>query len=421
MSAIETVFARIDGAEARALELETLLTAIPAIAPESGGTGEMLKAEALEAWLRARGVTEIERHHSPDARVPGGLRPNLVATIRGAGGEGAATPGSGAAGPRLWIMSHLDVVPEGDRSMWKSDPYKVEYREGRVYGRGVEDNQQGLVSSVLAALAFLEAGIAPALTMKLLFVADEEVGSVHGIQWLLGNRKLFAPGDLVVVPDGGCATGTDIEVAEKNIAWLKVTTKGRQTHAAMPDKGANAFLAASDLAVRINGLEATRFPAREALFDPDRSTINPTKKEANVPNVNTIPGDDVFYVDMRILPRYAIDEALGAIAELCRAVEAKYGVTVAVEVLQKVESRATSPDAPVVKALSAAIREVYAVEPRPIGIGGGTVSAHLRNEGIDAVVWARMEETAHQPNESALMSNILGDAKVFAAMALGLQ
>ena len=41
---------------------------------------------------------------------------------------------------------------------------------------------------------------------------------------------------------------------------------------------------------------------------PTARTLSPTKKEANVPNVNTIPGDDVFYVDMRILPCYPVDD-----------------------------------------------------------------------------------------------------------------
>ena len=61
------------------------------------------KAEALEKWLRARGVTAIERHDAPDPRAEGGVRPNIVATIPGADDS-----------KRLWIMAHLDVVPEGE-------------------------------------------------------------------------------------------------------------------------------------------------------------------------------------------------------------------------------------------------------------------------------------------------------------------
>jgi succinyl-diaminopimelate desuccinylase len=405
------VWKRLEDSVAGIVELESLLTSIPAIAPESGGQGEAKKAEALISWLAAKGIARIDRYDSPDPRVPGDSRPNLVATIPGTIPESEDTS-------RLWIMSHLDVVPEGDRSMWKTDPYKVHYANGRVYGRGVEDNQQGLVGSVFAALALLADGGGQAHTIKLLFVSDEEVGSRHGIQHLLKVAGLFRQGDLIVVPDGGCADGSEIEVAEKNLCWLRILTKGKQTHAAMPDLGANAFLAACDLALRLHAMETEVFTDRDPLFEPDRSTVNPTKKEANVPNINTIPGDDAFCVDMRILPQYALDRVLAEVAARMREVEAKYGVSMRYEIAQRNESRATKPDAPVVKALSAAIEEVYGVKARPIGIGGGTVGAYLRNAGFDCVVWARMEETAHQPNESAKIADIVGDAKVFASLML---
>lgn len=403
----DKVFSFIENAVDGIVGLETLLTSVPAIAPESGGQGEVEKAAALEKWLKAAGIVDIVRMDAPDSRVASGIRPNLVATIPGRNDDS-----------RLWIMTHLDVVPDGERSLWKSDPWKVVVEAGTLIGRGVEDNQQGLVSSVFAALAFLKQGFVPERTIKLLFVADEEVGSKFGIQYLLENYSLFRKEDLIIVPDGGNAEGTDIEVAEKNICWLRVKTIGQQTHAAMPDKGVNAFLAASDLAVRIHNLEKTVFTARNSLFEPDRTTINPTKKEANVPNVNTIPGDDVFCVDMRILPEYPVAFALEEVKKVASAVEAEHNVKIIFEVLQSNESRATPVDAPVVKALARAVSEVYGVAARAIGIGGGTVGAYLRKAGFECVVWSRMNDTAHQPNESADIANIIGDAKVFAALAL---
>jgi succinyl-diaminopimelate desuccinylase len=397
----------LDGSADAMVELESMLSSIPAIAPESGGQGEMKKAEFLIGWLGSKGIHEIERFDAPDPRVPGGKRPNLVATI----------PGSSDSG-RIWIMSHLDVVPEGDRSIWKTDPFKVLYKDGRVYGRGVEDNQQGLVSSVFAALAIGAAGDVPAHTVKLLFVADEEVGSTYGIQYLLKTQKLFRKDDVIVIPDGGNARGTEIEVAEKNLCWLKVITKGKQCHGSTPDEGANAFLAACELALRVHELEKTVFTARDPLFQPDRTTLSPTKKDANVPNINTIPGEDIFYFDMRILPQYPVDQVLAELVKVMRAVEAAYGVTMSYEIAQRNESKATPPDAPIVKALATAVKEVYGVDAKPIGIGGGTVGAYLRNAGFDCVVWSRLEETAHQPNENASLENIIGDAKVFASLML---
>jgi len=404
----DRIFASIENSTEGIIELETLLSSIPALAPESGGQGELEKAAALEKWLKANGINDIVGMDAHDDRVASGIRPNLVATIPGKDDKA-----------RLWIMTHLDVVPEGERSLWRSDPWKVTVKEGVLTGRGVEDNQQGLVSSVFAALAFVRNGIMPQRTIKLLFVADEEVGSKYGIQHLIANHSLFNREDLIIIPDGGNAEGSEIEVAEKNICWLKVRTKGVQTHAAMPDKGVNAFIAASDLVLRIHRLEKGFFTARDSLFEPDRTTINPTKKEANVPNVNTIPGDDVFCVDMRILPQYPVALALGEVRKLADAVESEYGVGISFEVLQSNESKATPADAPVVGYLRRAVKEVYGVEARPVGIGGGTVGAYLRKAGFDCVVWARMNETAHQPNESADIANIIGDAKVFASLALG--
>ncbi len=236
MSNKQTILAALDRSGDAIIELEKLLVAIPAIAPESGGKGELRKAEALEKWLRAKGITAIERHDAPDPRAEGGVRPNIVATIAGADDS-----------QRLWIMAHLDVVPEGERSLWDTDPFQVTIKDGKIYGRGVEDNHQGLVAGAVAAATLAASGVKPAHTVKLLFVADEEFGSVYGIQWLLENRKLFRKDDLIVIPDGGKPDGSEIEVAEKNICWLKVETKGKQCHASTPDVGANAFLANCEL------------------------------------------------------------------------------------------------------------------------------------------------------------------------------
>jgi succinyl-diaminopimelate desuccinylase len=119
-----------------------------------------------------------------------------------------------------------------------------------------------------------------------------------------------------------------------------------------------------------------------------------------------------------MLPCYSVDMALAEVSKVMRAVEAEHGVKISMDTAQRNESKATDPDAPVVRRLAAAVKEVYGVDARPVGIGGGTVGAYLRNEGLDCVVWARLDETAHQPNEYAKLENIIGDAKVFASLML---
>ena len=99
----------LNNSRAKIVELETLLTSIPAIAPEGGGDGESKKCDALEAWLKENGFLNIERFEAPDSRVSSGKRPSLVVTI----------PGKDAS-KSIWVMAHIDVVPTGDLSLWKT-------------------------------------------------------------------------------------------------------------------------------------------------------------------------------------------------------------------------------------------------------------------------------------------------------------
>jgi succinyl-diaminopimelate desuccinylase len=412
----EKIFSWIDNAADLAVELEAELTKRPAMSPDSGGEGEWDKCEFLEAWLRSHGITRLERYDSPDDRAKGKVRPNLIATL---GGTATVPSSSPVPDPGcLWIISHMDVVPPGEISLWKTDPWTgVEMTDGplgrRVVGRGVEDNQQGLVSSVVAALAFVKLGLQPRRTVKLLFSADEETGSIFGVDWMLKNcPDLFQKGDIALIPDSGDRKGESIEIAEKHILWVRFVTRGAQSHGSRPDHGKNALLAGANLILQLHHRLSEKFSDHDELFDPDYSTFQPTKKEANVPNINTIPGEDVFCMDMRILPRYPIKTVLAEIDRIIGEVAAEHKVTIDYSIAQANESPATSPDSPLVKSLSAAISEVYGVKPRPVGIGGGTEAAFLRRKGIDCAVWTKTDESLHQPNEYVLLENILGDAKV---------
>jgi succinyl-diaminopimelate desuccinylase len=395
----------IDAKRDLAIALQRDLTALPALAPQNDGTGEKDKAHKLAEWLAKLALPEPQGLPAPDPRVPGAKRPNLVVTIPGRRNDRT-----------FWIMSHLDIVPPGERRLWTSDPYRLVVDGDRLIGRGVEDNQQGLVASVIAAVTLRELGLEPALTVRLLFVADEETGSAYGLQHVLAAApRLFTPVDVALVPDHGAEDGSEIEIAEKSILWLKFTTKGRQCHASTPQKGVNAFAAGSLLVVRLGDL-VRRYPGSDPLFDPPVSTFTPTKKEANVPNVNTLPGEDVFYLDSRILPTIALDDVMATIRQLADGVERECGVTVEIETVQRASSPSTPADVPFVRTLARAVREVYGVKARTVGIGGGTVGAFLRHKGIATVVWSRLDGTAHQPDESCQLSNLLGDSLVMASL-----
>ena len=231
------------------------------------------------------------------------------------------------------------------------------------------------------------------------------------------HQELFRKEDLLLIPDGGDSKGETIEVAEKNILWLRLHTVGKQSHGSMPDSGRNACLAASDLALRLNALESI-FDKRDSMFSPDRSTFQPTKREANVETVNIIPGDDVLYMDCRILPCYSLDQVRAEVKKCVAEVEPKHGVKIEVTELQAEQSPATPTDAPVVTRLAAAIKQAHGITARTVGIGGGTVGAALRNKGYNCAIWSTLDEVCHQPNEYCWIKNIAADAETLAALFL---
>ena len=344
----------------------------------------------------------------PDPKAAGGERPNLVVRF------------PGKTKRRLWIVAHMDVVPEGERALWHTAPFKAEVKDGRVYGRGTSDNGQELVASLYALCALKELGITPEYEVCLAFVADEELGSEYGIVHLL-KKGLFAEDDLVIVPDMGTEKADFVEIAEKSICWMEFTVEGKQVNGSTPHLGVNACRAANAFATALDEALHAAFPERDGLFDPPESTFEPTRRRANVANVNTVPGLEVFSFDCRVLPSVPLDDVLKVVDAETKKAEEKYKVKITRKFPQIEQAAApTAEDAPVVKTLLAALAEVYpGMKPKVGGVGGGTCGAFFRRAGIPAVVWCQEIDCAHMPNEHIEIKHMLNEAKVFALMMMG--
>ncbi len=397
---IEAALDRIDKMRDHMASTLTELCRIPAVGPTNGGEGEAKKAAFVQGLLKDLGL-KVERFDAPDQRVPGGKRPNLVIRV--------------GKGPRLWFLTHLDVVPPGERKGWRCDPFDPKIFDGRLYGRGTEDNGQALVSVLSAYEALLKSKTKPGRALGFAIVSDEETGSALGVKHLIA-QNLFAPKDAFIVPDWGMASGAEVEVAEKSVLWLKVTVTGKQGHASTPNEAVNAHRAGAFLTTAIDANLPRRFRATDPLFRPWNSTFEPTKHEPNVPNVNTIPGEDVFYFDCRVLPVYKTQEVVEAVQELANQTVQTFGVQVAVEVVNQESSPPTATDAPIVRELLEVLRKVRNLRAKPVGIGGGTVAGPLRKKDFPCAVWSTTDETGHTVNEYARIDNLVEDAKVFAAL-----
>lgn len=408
MSVAQKLMRQVESYRDEMIAAQRALTAIPALGPANGGQGEHDKARLVEGWLRELGL-EIQRVDAPDERVASGLRPNLVAVAKG--GEG----------PAAWALSHLDVVPPGDLETWSGDPYTLRVEGDKIFGRGVMDNQAGMVSSIFGLKAALELGAPLPGPVGLILVSDEETGSSFGLEHVVNQRgDLFSPRDLIVVPDAGEPDASLIEVAEKSILWLKVEVFGKQVHGASPERGVNALFASARMMAAVREVR-DQFPAVNELFVPPGTTCEPTRKDAGVQNINTVPGYDVFYIDARVLPGIELGQVQAAFGRRFADIAAQEGATVKLTPMQKLQApEPTAPDAPVVKALQEAIFRVRGIKAKPGGIGGGTVAAFFREKGLPVAVWAAYPETAHMPDEWCLIPDMIQDAQVFALLFTGI-
>ena len=400
---LSTVLEFLANSRDELLRLQTDLVAIPALGPTNAGQGEKAKVEYLAEYAGRFAGVRTEMIKAPDDRVECGYRPSLI--IR--------RPGKS---PRtLWLIAHTDVVPTGDLALWESDPFVLRQEGDLIYGRGVEDNHQGMVSALLLLRALETAGARTDLSLGILLAADEETGNTYGIEYIMTHHpQVFAPNDLIVIPDFGTPEGDAIEVAEKSVLWLRFTVRGKQCHASTPEAGINSLVGASALILALDRLH-TVFDACDPLFDPPVSTFAPTKMKANVPNVNTIPGQDVFHLDCRVLPSYPLEVIEQEIRLVCDDVEAERGVRITfAPVVREQAAPATPADCEAARRLTAALEKTRGLEARAIGIGGGTVAAAFRKRGLPAVCWSTLMHTAHQPNEHASVKATLADSQVFA-------
>ncbi len=401
MKSLDEVLSEVEGSVDDMVDTMIGMIRHPALAPVNGGVGEGAKADYL--MTRLVGFDSVERVDVPDETDPSVMRPNILARKRGAR-EGT-----------LWIVAHMDVVPAGDPEMWDTPPFEPVLRDGRIYGRGTEDNGQSVISAMFASRPFLDQELT-GMSLGIAYVADEETTSRMGICHLL-DLGVFTDKDVIMVPDWGSGDGRQIEVAEKSMLWLRFVIEGKTTHGSTPFLGINAYRVSTLLLTDLMYGLPERYPDRDEHFLGVTSTFEPTQRPATVENVNTIPGHDEFCMDMRLIPTVDLDDVVG----YCRGTAERYaestGAKITVEVIERHDAgRPSSTDTPGFVALADSIESVIGVRPEGIGVGGGTCANFFRQKGLDAYVWQIGGGTLHAPNENVPVENLVIDSKVYATL-----
>jgi acetylornithine deacetylase/succinyl-diaminopimelate desuccinylase-like protein len=320
--------------------------------------------------------------------------------------------GSTSGRTPLLLHGHLDVVPAAAED-WQVDPFSGEISDGYVWGRGAVDMKDfdALLLSCVRARA--RAGVLPERPMVLCFTADEEAGGHKGAEYLVNEHRDELEDCTEAIGEvGGFSTTVRgrriylIEAAEKGMAWMKLTARGRAGHGSM----LNQENAVTDLAAAVARIGAHQWPVRltptmrvllaavaelagteatpenaEALVEEFggatrmlgaviRNTVNPTMLSAGY-KVNVIPTEATAHVDGRSLPGFE-DEFFATMAELI-------GEGIDVEYLSIQRPWETPYDGRLVDVMT---RSILAEDPdgivAPYLMSGGTDAKHFRKLGL---------------------------------------
>lgn len=102
--------------------------------------------------------------------------------------------------PTIFLYAHHDVQPINYIEQWKSDPWKLTRKDGRLYARGAADDK-GAVSAQLGAVAsFLKTRGTLPCNIKMLVEGEEEIGSKN-LMTFFDRYKSKLMSDVIVVCD----------------------------------------------------------------------------------------------------------------------------------------------------------------------------------------------------------------------------
>jgi acetylornithine deacetylase/succinyl-diaminopimelate desuccinylase-like protein len=178
-------------------------------------------------------------------------RPNLIARLKG---QGKAAP--------LMLYGHVDVVPTS-KQVWTYPPFEAEIANGFVWGRGALDMKGGIAMMLAAFLRAKAEGLTPSGDIVLAMLSDEEAGSEYGAKYLVQNHPDQFEGIRYAIGEFGGYTAHvgskkfyPIQIAEKQVCWIKATIRGPGGHGARPMRGG----AMAKLADFLHRLDKHRLP-----------------------------------------------------------------------------------------------------------------------------------------------------------------
>ncbi|MEA2072905.1 MAG: succinyl-diaminopimelate desuccinylase [Campylobacterota bacterium] len=305
-------------------------------------------------------------------------------------------------GEHLCFAGHVDVVPAG--KSWDTNPYEAVEKDGYIYGRGAQDMKSGLAAftqAVKEAKDFKG-------TLSLLLTSDEEGDAINGtikvLEFLENNDMLP---DAVVVAEPTCEKefGDAIKVGRRGSINGYLTLKGKQGHAAYPEKAINPIHNISNVLSNIAGVDLDN---GDEFFAPSKFVITDIRSGMEVTNVT--PNELKMMFNVRNNTKTTQKEIIEFVAKHFDGLDYELRLT------QGSYPFKTDTDTKLVKKIDRAIEEVTAVKTKHSTAGGTSDARFIAPLGVDVIEFGVKNDSIHSVNERTTRKEVQDLHKVFATL-----
>jgi acetylornithine deacetylase len=245
-----------------------------------------------------------------------------VETFRITNDDGTKSNLYAVVGPKVEggvvLSGHTDVVPVEGQD-WKTDPWTVVEKDGKLYGRGVADMKSFSAIGLSLVPEMLQAGLKRPIIFALSY--DEEVGCL-GAPRMISQIADRVPEPAAVIV--GEPTNMKVIDGHKGIAAFRVTVTGYITHSSQTDRGVSAVEAAAKLITKITDMRAAKAAAADKTspFTPPYSTMTVNVAHGGM-QVNIMAGEAWFEWDLRVIPGDSQQDIIDEFTDFALGVEAE--------------------------------------------------------------------------------------------------
>jgi succinyl-diaminopimelate desuccinylase len=370
-----------------ALDLCRALVGCRSVTPEDGGALGVLDAALKQAGFATQRITFSEPG-TPDID-------NLYARF-------------GTSAPFLVFAGHTDVVPVGDATKWRFDPFAAQLAEGAVWGRGTADMKGGVAAFAAAACAFATRGMTKG-SIGFLVTGDEEGPAINGTEKLL--RWAYEKGErfdhcIVGEPTSFEVLGDTIKIGRRGSFNGTLVVKGRQGHAAYPERADNPI---PKLMALLGALSAAPLDKGTPQFDA--SNLEIVSVDVGNRAFNVIPAQARARLNVRFNDLWTLETLA---AELCGRLDS-VGMKFTLE-FESCNAPAflTTPDS-FTKLVTDAVERKTGRHPT-LSTSGGTSDARFIRAYCPVVEFGLVGATAHMVDEHVAVADLEALTEIYAAI-----